>query len=101
MIRRPPRSTRTDTLFPFTTLFRSITEAVHTEHFQRCAVEENLQHAHWLERNLRPRHAFEERLTDFIGNLRLRQFALILADRADLGNGVDTDRKSTRLNSSH
>src|SRR3546814_11094713 len=25
MIRRPPRSTRTDTLFPYTTLFRSIT----------------------------------------------------------------------------
>src|SRR3546814_19000787 len=24
MIRRPPRSTRTDTLFPFTTLFRSM-----------------------------------------------------------------------------
>src|SRR3546814_1269008 len=27
MIRRPPRSTRTDTLFPYTTLFRSV------EHF--------------------------------------------------------------------
>src|SRR3546814_5765783 len=26
MIRRPPRSTRTDTLFPYTTLFRSQTE---------------------------------------------------------------------------
>src|SRR3546814_14702658 len=26
MIRRPPRSTRTDTLFPYTTLFRSETE---------------------------------------------------------------------------
>src|SRR3546814_11947131 len=26
MIRRPPRSTRTDTLFPYTTLFRSINE---------------------------------------------------------------------------
>src|SRR3546814_7342672 len=26
MIRRPPRSTRTDTLFPYTTLFRSSTE---------------------------------------------------------------------------
>src|SRR3546814_10959240 len=25
MIRRPPRSTRTDTLFPYTTLFRSAT----------------------------------------------------------------------------
>src|SRR3546814_9386944 len=29
MIRRPPRSTRTDTLFPYTTLFRS--------HARRCA----------------------------------------------------------------
>src|SRR3546814_3318991 len=27
MIRRPPRSTRTDTLFPYTTLFRSIISA--------------------------------------------------------------------------
>src|SRR3546814_15608241 len=27
MILRPPRSTRTDTLFPYTTLFRSIAEA--------------------------------------------------------------------------
>src|SRR3546814_20142227 len=28
MIRRPPRSTRTDTLFPYTTLFRSILDSV-------------------------------------------------------------------------
>src|SRR3546814_20487474 len=28
MIRRPPRSTRTDTLFPYTTLFRSCTHLV-------------------------------------------------------------------------
>src|SRR3546814_7337471 len=28
MIRRPPRSTRTDTLFPYTTLFRSHRDAV-------------------------------------------------------------------------
>src|SRR3546814_19580991 len=28
MIRRPPRSTRTDTLFPYTTLFRSVGEIV-------------------------------------------------------------------------
>src|SRR3546814_16027795 len=27
MIRRPPRSTRTDTLFPYTTLFRSVCRA--------------------------------------------------------------------------
>src|SRR3546814_10702322 len=29
MIRRPPRSTRTDTLFPYTTLFRSVVDALH------------------------------------------------------------------------
>src|SRR3546814_1256323 len=29
MIRRPPRSTRTDTLFPYTTLFRSLQNARH------------------------------------------------------------------------
>src|SRR3546814_20648264 len=28
MIRRPPRSTRTDTLFPYTTLFRSVAIAI-------------------------------------------------------------------------
>src|SRR3546814_2931098 len=28
MIRRPPRSTRTDTLFPYTTLFRSALSAI-------------------------------------------------------------------------
>src|SRR3546814_2636474 len=28
MIRRPPRSTRTDTLFPYTTLFRSVERVV-------------------------------------------------------------------------
>src|SRR3546814_7099102 len=29
MRRRPPRSTRTDTLFPYTTLFRSVLDAAH------------------------------------------------------------------------
>src|SRR3546814_16201921 len=32
MIRRPPRSTRTDTLFPYTTLFRSSVDAVLRDH---------------------------------------------------------------------
>src|SRR3546814_7660492 len=31
MIRRPPRSTRTDTLFPYTTLFRSLLTRRHRE----------------------------------------------------------------------
>src|SRR3546814_4986261 len=34
MIRRPPRSTRTDTLFPYTTLFRSARPLREIEHLQ-------------------------------------------------------------------
>src|SRR3546814_10730525 len=35
MIRRPPRSTRTDTLFPYTTLFRSSMAGI-LDHRQLC-----------------------------------------------------------------
>src|SRR3546814_15118161 len=35
MIRRPPRSTRTDTLFPYTTLFRSLARHRHQPAGQR------------------------------------------------------------------
>src|SRR3546814_5999630 len=64
MIRRPPRSTRTDTLFPYTTLFRSHTEADQRKHVEvagperlPCALEERpaAPHNHWCgERKLRP-----------------------------------------------
>src|SRR3546814_15959929 len=39
MIRRPPRSTRTYSLFPYTTLFRSVDDAMHAT---RAAVEEGI-----------------------------------------------------------
>src|SRR3546814_1276774 len=39
MIRRPPRSTRTDTLFPYTTLFRSHI----TQDIQDHSIEKNCQ----------------------------------------------------------
>src|SRR3546814_8515000 len=35
MIRRPPRSTRTDTLFPYTTLFRSTLDALYEREVAR------------------------------------------------------------------
>src|SRR3546814_20832537 len=38
MIRRPPRSTRTDTLFPYTTLFRSRLQAPARAHRRRIAM---------------------------------------------------------------
>src|SRR3546814_19511013 len=42
MIRRPPRSTRTDTLFPYTTLFRSASALVDRE--RRAQFEEQGSH---------------------------------------------------------
>src|SRR3546814_16475469 len=38
MIRRPPRSTRTDTLFPYTTLFRSLTTAMQGVDTERLSI---------------------------------------------------------------
>src|SRR3546814_7618063 len=51
MIRRPPRSTRTDTLFPYTTLFRShdqqmLDRAVLALADQRGAGEDDGEHGH-------------------------------------------------------
>src|SRR3546814_8954767 len=115
MIRGPPRSTRTDTLFPYTTLFRSLDDCVGLERILR-----NLE--------VRRRGAF----TDARGGVVVRSvaraeiaavIALVLAfcraqrNAAQMGAdakrdqpvglafrravGKRRDRKSTRLNSSH
>src|SRR3546814_19703521 len=47
MIRRPPRSTRTDTLFPYTTLFRSPWNNGHIESFNNRLRKECLNRNHW------------------------------------------------------
>src|SRR3546814_2245356 len=41
MIRRPPRSTRTDTLFPYTTLFRSGGYAIQHHQCGRCSLADH------------------------------------------------------------
>src|SRR3546814_3951470 len=49
MIRRPPRSTRTDTLFPYTTLFRSFVDVARDERaLSLLAFDQSLlfQHLH-------------------------------------------------------
>src|SRR3546814_9447858 len=43
MIRRPPRSTRTDTLFPYTTLFRSHSE-IGADDAERFCLDHGLSH---------------------------------------------------------
>src|SRR3546814_16834068 len=46
MIRRPPRSTRTDTLFPYTTLFRSLS----ADRRQPTPAEQRCKHRHLVMR---------------------------------------------------
>src|SRR3546814_3768547 len=51
MIRRPPRSTRTYTLFPYTTLFRSFTQVVCRSHCGSRS-RNSRQHGHQFQATL-------------------------------------------------
>src|SRR3546814_7986264 len=123
MTRRPPRSTRTDTLLPHTTLFRSLVVAVFV------AELDALEAAVELERQIGLAIAFlvARRLVDEVAapprigreRGRIAEHVAGIADRAGgLGRTADidrvigpveefeehlvlADRKSTRLNSHH
>src|SRR3546814_6607470 len=116
MIRRPPRSTRTDTLFPYTTLFRSAAMTRRRAgqlQISRRLVEARLvgedadrpaKRSAAVKRALRAAQHFDA--IDIVKlEIRLRRslgdgcFVDIDPDGRLLA-GVE-DRKSTRLNSSH
>src|SRR3546814_19238554 len=115
MIRRPPRSTRTDTLFPYTTLFRSGEAARNPLEYieQSWAAEEWTRGCYagyfppgvWLD--------YGEALRAPIGRLHWAgtetaeiwngyfDGAVRSGERAADEVAAWLDRKSTRLNSSH
>src|SRR3546814_3642859 len=121
MIRRPTRSTRTDTLFPYTTLFRSVAlgrrryEAPDSLGFRERMLDRALER---LVRN-KVRARFGGRLKAFVSggaplNYDIGVFFQALGLRILQGYGQTEsapvvscnppgrkDRKSTRLNSSH
>src|SRR3546814_10792150 len=116
MLRRPPRATRTDTLFPYTTLFRSLYRLPGIGGMERSLAvlgavnpvgeipasqhrDRPLDHAHVhvLENaSQRPAIAAAKIRKDRDGRAR----RIPPADRAILRQARE-DRKSTRLNSSH
>src|SRR3546814_10210085 len=107
MIRRPPRSTRTDTLFPYTTLFRSLLEG-----FRVLApfwIFENLVIEGTCETDHRCEHAFHivgDAVGTVIQNNWVTDFNAAVKVNGKDGRYPDAgiirrDRKSTRLNSSH
>src|SRR3546814_18315688 len=93
MIRRPPRSTRTDTLFPYTTLFRSQSLAGCSRRDYRTGDEFS---------NARAREEGGVRLLQDEAERRTR-CVRPGDDRARLRGACASrpDRKSTRLNSGH
>src|SRR3546814_19093639 len=103
MIRRPPRSTRTDTLFPYTTLFRAVAPLVagHAAVVQRSGAGRAVAGVRVVEE--RPGQAVA--VGDLPGGLEESVFLFglhraQLVARGRVGDVV-LDRKSTRLNSSH
>src|SRR3546814_15220189 len=128
MIRRPPRSTRTDTLFPYTTLFRSVDPDSWTIHIGPMAVHggsadydinfKDIDEAPerfdttggWL--GFSDKYWLTALIPDqgqsFAGQFRAGANKAYQADytlqpkTVQPGQAVtQTDRKSTRLNSSH
>src|SRR3546814_11912336 len=97
MIRRPPSSTRTDTLFPYTTLFRSKRDAPAPPPATQIAETLAVQRRAGRDRPCRPRRAVAARQRyHFPARRAGAGAALAPAAAADA-----QDRKSTRLNSSH
>src|SRR3546814_19954314 len=89
MIRRPTRATRTDTLFPYTTLFRSAGSlAWRGAGAGRADAEPGVA----LAAASRPRDPLRPDQSAFRGDA---------GGRSAGGSPRGTDRKSTRLNSSH
>src|SRR3546814_2697963 len=127
MIRRPPRSTRTDTLFPYTTLFRShrvpallVTDVeqlvlgVRAGQFERVErVVEDDRAGRRVEPHVLVPELDQVRLVD-VEHVADEAHAALIAqfgggEVAEAAAAVDAamhrdhgvDRKSTRLNSSH
>src|SRR3546814_15238006 len=115
MIRRPPRSTRTDTLFPYTTLFRSnmhMAQGITTDRaigvmssFERFLSNQRLFNVlvtrvrDGLTMIVDDKEKLARQLDMNPGN---KTSSLETVGRLDIdGNMAQGDRKSTRLNSSH
>src|SRR3546814_5138654 len=115
MRRRPPRATRTDTLFPYTTLFRSIQLGGNCLPGKGTGEGPDSQagtdEAKPASRDLVVRDSqlpFHPRLggvVAILGKQRLaaldRVAALLRVQTLPVALAQDQDRKSTRLNSSH
>src|SRR3546814_3182690 len=104
MIRRPPRSTRTDTLFPYTTLFRSIEIPAEAQHPDRAVGPQGGALAMVHLPFEPPVRCLERQPQHRIGRAEIALFQRERIFGEATGRALlvrRRDRKSTRLNSSH
>src|SRR3546814_13716854 len=101
MIQRPPLATRTDTLFPYTTLVRSaLSPSLPIVRLEDAGMAEQMVEyvVYGLVRATREFAAYESLQRDALWN----PLPAIRREDWPVGvMGMGTDRKSTRLNSSH
>src|SRR3546814_13159406 len=101
MIRRPPRSTRTDTPFPYTPLFRSTAGLA----LPQASLFVTTLLASFLEEGAPSYLYYAFRLIHLpigvVGVAGATAAFPTMADAAARNAAADVDRKSTRLNSSH
>src|SRR3546814_1330311 len=104
MIRRPPRSTRTDTLFPYTTLFRS--QPIALERTKRCRQHLVRDTGDLTLQRVEPHDSLSGKSADDQDRPLVSHAFQDLPERLTIGFTFGCivsceDRKSTRLNSSH
>src|SRR3546814_5356136 len=115
MIRRPPRSTRTDTLFPYTTLFRSVSAPLandrlglslsgvrtfHSGFLTDISPGSDGRYGRSLTENLAAKLLWEPNASIRVAP-SARYSHLDIETGSAIKNRGSRDRKSTRLNSSH
>src|SRR3546814_13604320 len=105
MLRRPPRSTRTDTLFPYTTLFRSPGRPANMNNGNPDveAILYRWEGGRFAERRRFACPGGEDALCFRSGGASYLAFASICTagEPHDFNANSSIDRKSTRMNSSH
>src|SRR3546814_5083383 len=107
MIRLPPRSTRTDTLFPYTTLFRSFDQSLNSENTFDPAQRIELFRFGRESVGTKAKRSQHRRRGNGCDERRNHDAADGHSDKAQKFIGprgwckIEKDRKSTRLNSSH
>src|SRR3546814_7429078 len=114
MIRRPPRATRTYTLFPYTTLFRSVAAQPEALVLPLAPDRDQDQQRNQqddgsiVDRDLRRGHEDPSHQREFLARVAEQGLEPRYHDRHQQDDRADRrdhqdgrDRKSTRLNSSH